>query len=71
MITNLKAFHLKGLENKIVFGTVVQETPIFYAVQKVLKVHGQPRKLYTETVSKFDIDWIEEETNANKRLLEV
>jgi len=71
MIKDLKAFHLKGVVKRVVFGTMVQETPHFYAIKKVLKVHGEPRAVYTETVSKFDIDFIEEEKNANKRLLEV
>ena len=71
MIKGLKAFHLNNIGNNIVFGTVVQETPYFYAVEKISKINGNIKKLYTETVSKFDVKFIEEEVSANRRLLEV
>jgi hypothetical protein len=71
MIKGLKAFHIKGDVERIVFGKVLQETPHFYAIQKISKVHGEPKAVYNETVSKFDVKYIEDQLVANRRLAEV
>lgn len=61
-MNNLKAFHVKQLvgQPKVEVGLIVQETPLFYAIEKHAIVHGRLTRLYVTCVDKYAISKIEE-----------